>query len=80
MSHKVISACVSVAPPGAGRAGECGHLAEHDLAQSVIGVLLQRRKENGFGPSTTPSQLWRHRRCSGYLPSGVVSREDFQHK
>lgn len=47
MSHKVTSACVSVAPPGAGRAGEHGHLAEHDFAQSVIGVLLQRRKENG---------------------------------
>lgn len=80
MSHKVTSACISVATPGAGRAGACGPLVEHDFTQNIIGVLLQRRKEGGFGPSGKPSQLWRCRRCGGYQQNGVVLCEDFQHK
>ena len=80
MSYKVTSAYISVATPATRRAVKCGHLAEHSCPQNIIGVLLQRRKGNGFGPGRKPFQLWRGRRCPGCQQNRVVLRDVFQHK
>lgn len=72
MSYKVTSAYISVATLATRRAVECGHLAEHHFPWNIIGVLLQRRKGNGFGPSSEQSQLWRCRPCAGYQQNRVI--------